>query len=159
MADGSVEEFTAGEVTRSIYQVSAGIMKNGNAGEDAPYTVDGVVKNILNAYVNQTGIRLSYTADGIAVEEGKYTGDVFFTVTSVSDGDDGFNVTITPDTTWGTPAEIAQWWTDYVRFNNNNSIAKGYISGAEFVDGALTFNFDTTADNTGEFDGEWVSIN
>ncbi|MBQ8541407.1 MAG: Ig-like domain-containing protein [Clostridia bacterium] len=149
MADGSVEEFTAGEVTRSIYQVSAGIMKNGNAGEDAPYTVDGVVKNILNAYVNQTGIRLSYTADGIAVEEGKYTGDVFFTVTSVSDGDDGFNVTITPDTTWGTPAEIAQWWTDYVRFNNNNSVAKGYISGAEFADGVLTFNFDTTADNTG----------
>ncbi|MBR5535975.1 MAG: hypothetical protein IKU60_04935, partial [Clostridia bacterium] len=105
-----------------------------------------VVKNILNAYVNQTGIRLTVTADGVAVEEGKYTGDVFFTVDSVSDGDDGFNVTITPDASWGTPAEIATWWTDYVRFNNNNSIAKGYINDAAFADGVLTFNFDTTVD-------------
>lgn len=142
-------------VTRSIYQVSAGIMKNGSAdAENAPYTVDGVVKNILNAYVNQTGIRLSVSADGIAVEDGKYTGDVFFTVTSVSDGDDGWNVTITPDASWGTPAEIAAWWTDYVRFNNNNSIAKGYISDAAVdAEGVLTFNFDTTADDGG-FEGE-----
>lgn len=140
-------EITTGEVTRSIYQVSAGIMKNGSAdAEGAEYTVDGVVKNILNAYVNQTGIRLSYTADGIAVEDGKYTGDVFFTVESVSDGDDGWNVTITPAADWGTKAEIAAWWTDYVRFNNNNKVAKTYISNAEFVDGTLTFNFDKTVD-------------
>ncbi len=168
MADGSTLELTAGEVTRSIYQVSAGIMKNGSADADnAAYTVDGVVKNILNAYVNQTGIRLSYTADGIAVEEGKYTGDVFFTVECVSDGDDGFNVTITPDTSWGTPAEIADWWTDYVRFNNNNSVAKGYISANYYInsdpvfvhtDGTLTFNFDTTDDGTGGFDGEEIPL-
>ncbi|MBQ6796257.1 MAG: hypothetical protein IJO83_08990 [Clostridia bacterium] len=168
MADGSVKEFVTDGVTRSIYQVSAGIMKNGTAdAENAAYTVEGVVKNVLNAYVNQTGIRLSYTADGIAVEENKYTGDVFFTVTSESDGDDGFNVTITPDATWGTPAEIAEWWTDYVRFNNNNSIAKGYISANYYVDGepvfvhddgSLTFNFDTTDDGTGGFDGPWVPI-
>lgn len=148
MADGTVKEFTTDSVTRSIYQVSAGIMKNGAAdADDAAYTVDGVVKNILNAYVNQTGIRLTYTADGITVEEGKYTGDVFFTVNCESDGDDGWNVTITPDTSWGTPAEIASWWTDYVRFNNNNSVAKEYISGAAVSeDGVLTFNFDTTKD-------------
>ncbi len=141
-------EVTTGSVTRSIYQVSAGLMQgNGTAENGDAYTIDGVVKNILNAYVNQTGIRLSYDAEtGITVEEGKYTGAVFFTVESESDGDDGFNVTITPDASWGTPAEIAQWWTDYVRFNNNNSVAKGYISNAAFADGTLTFNFDTTVD-------------
>ncbi len=161
-------EITSDAVTRSIYQVSAGIMKNGGTAEaDMEYTVDGVVKNILNAYVNQTGIRLTVKDDGITVEENKYTGDVFFTVECVSDGDDGWNVTITPDTSWGTPAEIAAWWTDYVRFNNNNSKAKEYISASHYVnsdpvyiheDGTLTFNFDTTDDGTGGFDGPWVPI-
>ncbi len=151
---------TTDSVTRSIYQVSAGIMNYGKAdAEDEAYSVNGIVKDVLNAYLNQTGIRLTVTEDGITVEEGKYTGDVFFIVDCVSDGDDGWNVTITPDTTWGTPAEIASWWTEYVRFNNNNSVAKGYISGAAISgDGVLTFNFDTTDDSTGEFDGPWVSI-
>ncbi len=160
-------EVTSAPVTRSIYQVSAGIMKNGAADTEDAYTVDDVVKNILNAYVNQTGIRLTVTTDGVTVEDGKYTGDVFFTVESVSDGDDGFNVTITPDTSWNTPAEIAEWWTDYVRFNNNNSVAKGYISANYYIDnepvfihadGSLTFNFDTTDDGTGGFDGPWIPI-
>ncbi|MBQ7876464.1 MAG: hypothetical protein IJ316_04160 [Clostridia bacterium] len=149
MADGTVATFLGDtSVTRSIYQVSAGIMQNGTADDQYANTVDATVEAVLNAYVNMTGIRLSVTADGVAVEDNKYTGAVFFTVESVSDGDDGFNVTITPDTTWGTPAEIAQWWTDYVRFNNNNGVAKGYISNAAFADGVLTFNFDTTADET-----------
>ena len=148
MADGSVAEFTTDSVTRSVYQVSAGIMKNGTAdGDNAAYTVDGVVKNILNAYVNQTGIRLTYTADGITVEEGKYTGDVFFTVESTVNEDGSVAVTITPDTTWGTPAEIAEWWTDYVRVNNNNSVAKTYISDAAVSeDGVLTFTFTVPAE-------------
>ncbi len=148
MADGTVKEFTTDSVTRSIYQVSAGIMKNGTADADeAPYTVDGVVKNILNAYVNQTGIRLTYTADGITVEEGKYTGDVFFTVESTVNEDGSVAVTITPDASWGTPAEIASWWTDYVRVNNNNSTAKTYISDAAVDEaGVLTFTFTVPAE-------------
>ncbi|MBQ3111005.1 MAG: hypothetical protein IJC69_07690 [Clostridia bacterium] len=148
MADGTVKEFTTDSVTRSIYQVSAGIMKNGTADADnAAYTVDGVVKNILNAYVNQTGIRLSYTADGITVEEGKYTGDVFFTVESTVNADGSVAVTITPDASWGTPAEIASWWTDYVRVNNNNSVAKTYISDAAVDEaGVLTFTFTVPAE-------------
>ncbi len=149
MADGTVEEFTTDSVTRSIYQVSAGIMKNGTADADnAAYTVDGVVKNILNAYVNQTGIRLTYTADGIAVEDGKYTGDVFFAVESTVNEDGSVAVTITPDASWGTPAEIATWWTDYVRVNNNNSVAKTYISDAAVDEaGVLTFTFTVPANN------------
>ncbi len=140
MADDTVEEFTAGEVTRSIYQVSAGIMKNGNAGEDAPYVVEGTVKNILNAYINQVGIRLGWNGADMAVEAGKYTGDVFFAVTQEAI-DGGVRVTITPDTTWGTPVEIAQWWNEYVRVNNNNSVAATYMSNATFNEGALTFDF------------------
>ena len=146
MADGTVAELTTDSVTRSIYQVSAGIMQNGSADADnAAYTVDGVVKNILNAYVNQTGIRLTYTADGITVEEGKYTGAVFFEVEFEVNEDGSVAVIITPDTTWGTPAEIATWWKDYVRVNNNNSVAKTYISDAEVVDGVLTFTFTVPA--------------
>ena len=134
-------EITTGEVTRSIYQVSAGIMKNGRAdAEDAAYTIEGIVKNVLNAYVNQTGIRLGYNGTEMTVEEGKYTGDVFFTVES-SAIEGGVRVTITPDTTWGTPASIATWWTDYVRVNNNNSVAKTCIENPQFVDGVLTFDF------------------
>ncbi|MBQ6795661.1 MAG: hypothetical protein IJO83_05905, partial [Clostridia bacterium] len=145
MADGTVKEFVTEGVTRSIYQVSAGLMKEG----DEP--LEGVIRNILNAYVNQTGIRLTKNDEGITVEDGKYTGDVFFTVESVSDGDDGWNVTITPADGWKTPASIAEWWTDYVRVNNNNSIAKGYISNAAIDEtGVLTFNFDTTANTVTE---------
>lgn len=134
---------TTDSVTRSIYQVSAGIMNYGKAdAEDEAYSVNGIVKDVLNAYLNQTGIRLTVTEDGITVEDGKYTGDVFFIVDCVSDGSVGWDVTITPDTTWGTPAEIASWWTDYVRFNNNNSVAKSYISQDVISeDGVLTFNF------------------
>lgn len=148
MADGSVKEFNSPKsVTRSIYQVSAGIMKNGEAdAENAPYTVEGVVKNVLNAYINQTGIRLTYANGEMTVEEGKYTGDVFFTVESVEEAG-ATTVTITPDATWGTKAEIAEWWTDYVRVNNNNSTAKTYISNASVDgDGVLTFTFTVPAE-------------
>ncbi len=140
MADGSTEEFTAGSVTRSIYQVSAGIMKNGNAdGQDAPYTVEGTVKNILNAYVNQVGIRLLYNNGEMSVSD-KYTGDVFFDVTQEAI-DGGVRVTITPDTTWGTPVEIASWWNEYIRVNNNNSVASTYMSNATIENGVLSFDF------------------
>ena len=113
---------------------------NGAAENGDAYTVEGVVKNVLNAYVNQTGIRLGYDGTEMTVEEGKYTGDVFFTVTSEAI-EGGVRVTIAPDTTWGTSASIATWWTDYVRVNNNNSVAKNYIENAQFVDGVLTFDF------------------
>ena len=138
------EEITSAPVTRSIYQVSAGIMKNGAAdAENAPYTDDGVIENILNAYINQTGIRLDYDKEtyAVAVEEGKYTGDVFFTVTS-EEIEGGARITIAPEESWATKATIASWWTDYVRFNNNNSISRNYISNANIDEnGILTFDF------------------
>lgn len=72
-------------------------------------------------YINQTGIRLTYKADGtISVEEGRYTGDVFFNAEASVNDDGSTTVTVTPDATWGTPA--------HVRVNNNNSAVRTFIT-------------------------------
>ncbi len=146
LANGEEVEFNSGEVTRSIYQVSVGILKNSSAEteEELPYTIDDAVKNVLSAYVNQTGIRLIYKSDGSMSASSVYTGDVFFNV-SYSLNDDGSTfVTIAPlgaEENFANRVDIASWWKEYVRVNNSNAAIQWYIRDAEINDGVLTFTF------------------
>ncbi|MBQ8002625.1 MAG: hypothetical protein IJ297_04195 [Clostridia bacterium] len=157
MHDGTVAEFTSNTVTRSIYQVSVGILKNSSAESDdsLPYTIDDAVQAVLKAYVNQTGIRLTYSSDGTMSArtsgKGAYTGDLFFTVESSLNADGSTFVTVTPlneADNFNTEVEIASWWKDYIRINNNNSVATKYIYDAKLENGVLSFTFrlpDTVA--------------
>lgn len=148
--DGTYLELTTATVVRSIYQVSVGILKNSSAEleNSLPYTIDDAVREVLAAYVNQTGIRLSYSADGTISArtsgKGAYTGDLYFKVTSAVNGDGGTSVTITPmgdSDGFFNPVEIPTWWQDYIRINNNNSVAVNYISNAKLENGSLSFTF------------------
>ena len=150
MNDGSEAEFTTATVTRSIYQVSVGILKNSSAefNENLPYTIDDAVKEVLVAYVNQTGIRLNYTRDGVMSArvsgKGAYTGDLYFNVTSSLKGDGSTEVRVVPlgeADGFFNAVTIPQWWEEYIRINNNNSVARKYISDAKLEDGALSFTF------------------
>ncbi len=148
--DGTVKEINTKTVTRSIYQVSVGILKNSVAEADSnlPYTIDEAVKNVLSAYINQTGIRLTYSSDGkmTARETGKgaYTGDLFFNVESSLNSLGGTDVVITPlkeADGFGNSVAFASWWQDYLRINNNNSIAKDFISNVKMENGTISFTF------------------
>lgn len=148
--DQSEIELTTSSVTRSVYQVSVGILKNSSAEYDAslPYTVDDAVKEVLAAYVNQTGIRLTYSSDGsISARvsgKGAYTGDLYFNVTSSVESDGSTRVSITPlDETDGffNAVTIPSWWKDYIRINNNNTVATKYISEEKLENGVLSFTF------------------
>lgn len=156
--DGTEKEVVTASVTRSIYQVSVGILKNSSAEAegDLPYTIDDAVKSVLSAYINQTGIRLTYTSDGSmsarTTGKGAYTGDLFFDVASSVNEDGSTHVVITPyGTTDGfhNKVEIASWWQECVRINNNNTVATQYISDAKIENGVLSFTF--TLPNTVEY--------
>ncbi len=141
MFDGTVKEFTSDSITRSIYQVSVGLMKT--QGE-----INSALKNILNAYINQVGIRLLYRSDGsMCVNDsnsGKYSGEVYFDVEYVVNEDNSTTVTITPfglQEAFNNSVDIASWWKEYVRVNNNNSTVKTYISNEKLENGVLTFDF------------------
>lgn len=149
IVDGQIFEGTP--VTRSIYKVASGILKNGYTAEDnatgedktsTEYALTDVLCDVLNAYVNQTGIRLTITSDGtITAREtgtGAYTGDLFFDVSRVDNGDGSYTVTITPSEN----VEIKQWWKEYVRINNNHSSVINMIANDSIAeDGTLTFTF------------------
>lgn len=148
--DGTTAEFTKGSVTRSIYQVSVGILKNSSAefDGDLPYTIDSAVKEVLAAYVNQSGIRLNYAKNGTMSArlsgKGAYTGDLYFNVESSLNSDMSTSVTITPlgeEDGFFNSVAIPTWWMDYIRVNNNNSVAKTYISDAKLENGVLSFKF------------------
>lgn len=158
MHDGTIAEFeTENSVTRSIYQVSVGILKSSSAeyNDKLAYTINDAVKAVLSAYVNQTGIRLSYAKDGTmtARESGKgaYAGDLYFNVTSSLNDDGSTFVTVTPlgaGEGFFNSVTIPAWWKEYVRVNNNNTIIQDYIYDEKIDgDGVLTFTFrlpDTT---------------
>lgn len=146
LANGEEVEFNSGEVTRSVYQVSAGIMKNSSAegADNMTYTIDETVKSVLNAYINQTGIRLIYSRDGSMSESTAYTGDVFFNVEYVVNDDNSTTVTITPkgaENQFYNSVTIADWWRDYIRVNNSNSAVQWYIRNETTENGVLTFTF------------------
>lgn len=145
MFDGTTREFYANSVSRSIYQVSVGILKNGS-GESG--VVSDMLYNVLNSYVNQTGIRLEFESDSAMSAKkdgnGKYTGDVFFDVESCENEDKSTSVTIRAlgkDDGFLNSVSIASWWKDYVRINNNHSVAKGYICNEKIEDNVLSFDF------------------
>ncbi|MBR5535357.1 MAG: hypothetical protein IKU60_01780 [Clostridia bacterium] len=163
MHDGTVKEVVTGSVTRSIYQVSVGIMKNSSAEADSnlPYTIDEAVKNVLNAYVNQAGIRLTYKDGNISARvsgKGAYTGDVYFDVQSTLNANGGTDVVIRPYSAregFGNPITIEEWWQEYIRINNNNTEVVTYISNAELKDGVLSFTFTIPQeDEVYDFDEE-----
>lgn len=148
--DGTEKEIVTNSVTRSIYQVSVGILKNSSAEaeSDLPYTIDDAVKSVLSAYINQTGIRLTYTSDGSmsarTTGKGAYTGDLFFDVASSVNEDGSTHVVITPygeTDGFHNKVEIASWWQEYVRINNNNTVATQYISDVTIENGVLSFTF------------------
>ena len=96
--NGTERVLTTDSVDRSIYQVSAGLLKNGvtladnGEEENNDYTTDNsTLSDVLMAYVNQVGVRLSLSRTKGAYareagETGAYSGDVFFTATSIDNG-------------------------------------------------------------------------
>ena len=142
-------------VTRSVYSVATGILRTHDISEenadDYSLTNEDLL-NVLRAYVNQVGIRLSYNPDAeetfSAREEGSgayANSDAFFDVSYTDNGDGSYTVVIAPMADYNTPVEIKDWWKDYVRVNNNNSKVRTMITD-DFIDenGTLTFRFVVT---------------
>ncbi len=147
-------------VTRSIYQVAAGLLAN---DENVDVTVDKTTLKqvlgdkgiaVLNAYLNQVGIRL--TIDNIAKdgtvkfrtegETGAYSGDVFFEIDETNTkalGEGKYTITLKAKGN----ATFKNFWKEYVRINNNHSaVIQGISNETITVDGkdatTLTFTFD-----------------
>ncbi len=178
--DDSTEKTVYGTqtVTRSIYQVSAGLLK------DETQLGYGLV-DVLNAYANQTGIRL-VVKDGELKANTSYTTKGAYELTedelhfAVSDAayDSAGNEYSVILTAQGN-AEIVtdnNFWYDYIRINNNNSLVKDMVT-VEKVEGnekavKVTFaadgliarpvdkNDNTTPDgNDDDFDSETEGFN
>lgn len=136
--------YSTQSVTRSIYFVAAGLLKSGDGNS---VNCSGTLYNVLNAYVNMVGVRLSLKADGTLTPrtegKGAYTGEVFFDVTSVDNGDGSYTITITPVTeNFNNPVRIMSYWDEFVRINNNNSIVKANITEVVHNEGGgVTFKF------------------
>lgn len=140
MFDGNEKYFYANSTTRSIYTVSVGLMKTRES-------LDEAVKNVLNAYINQSAIRLDYTEDNEFLPrldgKGKYSSEPFFKVESENDGD-AIHVKITPlneDDGFLNSVDFASWWKDYIRINNNHSQAVLYISNDKLEGNTISFDF------------------
>ncbi|MBQ3110784.1 MAG: BNR repeat-containing protein [Clostridia bacterium] len=137
-------------ITRSIYAVAAGLLKNADSdtvdGNDTDYSTDSYgLYDVLNAYVNMVGIRLEMEGDSFGVyTEGKgaYSGDIFFDVTSEKVSEGVYNVTITPLADFNSKVTILSYWDEFVRINNNHSLVVNGISNSSVSeDGTLTFTF------------------
>lgn len=131
--------YGAKSVTRSIYAVSSGLLKNQATDDERLYSV-------LNAYVNMVGVRLKMDKSGnvsrMKTGEGAYSGDVFFSVTSTDNGDGVYTVTVTPLKSFKNKVTIMGYRKEFVRINNNNSVVKDCISNVtENEDGGITFTF------------------
>lgn len=147
------QEFLGEETTtRSIYKVSAGLLKNGvnsaDNGEeenDDYTTANRTLEAVLQAYVNQVGIRLSLTESGEVSARvdgtGSYSGDVFFTVECETNNDGIYTITVTPEASFETKVEIKEWWTDYVRINSNSVVKLNITDSNVDENGVLSFTF------------------
>lgn len=137
-------------VTRSIYQVAAGLLNKGDAGdnyEGENNSMSRVLINVLNAYVNQTGVRLTLsdasenatltarTGDGA----GAYSGEAFFTVSETTYSEGKYTVTLTA---LGKSKIDVKFFNEYVRINNNNSLVKEFTTITDNGDGTYTLVFD-----------------
>ncbi len=151
--DGTTAKIYSTEtITRSIYQVSVGLLKNADSdtidGNDTDYKADAYgLYDVLNAYVNMVGVRLTMTSDGTITActegSGAYTGDIFFSVTSEKKSDGVYTITVKPITeNFSTPVDIMGYWMEFIRINNNNSVVKQNISNSVVNDdGSITFDF------------------
>lgn len=121
------------KVSRSIYQVAAGLLKNNDGRSEYMYEV-------LNAYVNQTGIRLSFSDTGAsdAFIAAQMTGDPFFTVENVEYNLGKYTVTLKSVGN----ADIYDYWNEKIRVNNNNTTASTFIKDTVLNEDTLTFTFD-----------------
>ena len=145
----NVKLFNSSSITRSIYCVAAGLLMK-SSDEDTEKFI-----NVLNAYVNQTGIRL-VVKDGELMANTKYTAngsyklteeELHFTVSGAEYDEAGnsYSVILTAQGN----AEIitdGDYWYDYIRINNNNSLVRDKVT-VELVDGnskavKLTFKAD-----------------
>ncbi len=137
-------------VTRSIYEVAAGLLvKNNTEGEDntglqvtGPKAIE-----VLNAYLNQVGVRL--TIDNIAEngtisirlesedaankKNGEYSSKVaFFDISTetTAEGEGVYKITLTA---LG-DATFTEFWNEYIRINNNNgTVVKGIKVNGELL--------------------------
>ncbi len=157
-ADNSTDKiYSTNTITRSIYQVSVGLLKNASDavdGGDVEYdTSDCGLYNVLNAYVNMVGVRLTLTQDGKVTARtegtGAYTGDIFFNVASQAKGNGVYTITVSPLTeNFNNAVTIMSYWDEFIRINNNNSIVKQNISNTVFnPDGSITFDFTVPSNN------------
>ncbi|MBR5535231.1 MAG: glycoside hydrolase family 88 protein [Clostridia bacterium] len=142
--------FTGEGVTRSIYKVAAGILVKGNTDSTEYDEMTQRLFDVLNAYVNQVGIRLTFSDNDdfsdweLRVRDdgkGSYTGDAFFEVGETYAEGKVYSVRITP---LGENTVINDNWNSYVRINNNNSQVKLYTMITDNNDGTYTLSFDTS---------------
>ncbi len=128
--------YTGGSVSRSLYQVAAGLLNGEEISGDTLW-------NVLNAYVNETGVRLTFSdvKGAGAFEASDYTGESFFEIESVDyDADeDMYTVVLTPSG----QAAFSDYWREAIRINNNHSEAasQAYMRSGEVADGNLKFTF------------------
>ncbi|MBQ7876683.1 MAG: BNR repeat-containing protein [Clostridia bacterium] len=138
-------------ITRSIYQVAAGLLKNVDSDEvdggDTEYGTEAYgLYDVLNAYVNMVGIRLDMTANGTFTARtegnGAYTGDIFFDVSATKVSDTVYEVTVTPVDTFANKVTIMSYWNEFIRINNNHTKVAANISDSVInEDGSVTFTF------------------
>ena len=149
--------FYGAPVTRSIYQVAAGLLakgySEGDYGQDDDETgtdyntMPQILVDVLNAYVNQTGVRLTLsdnTAAGTLTArledaKGGYTGEAFFTVGETTYADGKYTVTLTAV---GEAKINVNLFNEYVRINNNNSKVSPVTTITDNGDGTYTLVFD-----------------
>ncbi len=147
------QTFTGNSVTRSVYQVARGLLAKGFDGsygenDDPNGNYDEMSEEllaVLNAYVNQTGIRLGFSTEGLSEytgENGAYSGDgAFFEVSEASVSGTTYKVKLTPVGKAVINTNIA---TEYVRINNNNSKIKTLVTVTDNKDGTYILTFDAS---------------
>ncbi len=127
-------------VTRSIYQVASGLLiKDESMSQD--------LLNVLNAYVNQTGVRLTlsdsttdaalYAATGDA--KGAYSGDAVFKVGKTTYHNGVYKVELEAI---GKSVINTALFNKYVRINNNNSKVAPLTTITDNGNGKYTIAFD-----------------
>lgn len=143
--------FYGESVTRSVYQVAAGLLMRGDVDdsyEDENNEMTEILVKVLNAYVNQTGVRLTLSDATESAqltartEEGRigaYTGDAFFTVGETSYSEGKYTVTLTAA---GKAKIDVNLFNEYVRINNNNSLVSAHTTITDNGDGTYTLVFD-----------------
>ncbi len=159
--DGTELEYTNAPVTRSIYYVSAGLLTKGydTEGDSNGAVTDGsyadkdgnetdyssmpqILVDVLNAYVNKTGVRLTLSDSALTARtegNGAYTGEAFFTVGETTFADGKYTVTLTAE---GESKIDVNLFNQYVRINNNNSKVSPVTTITDNGDGTYTIVFD-----------------